>query len=111
MGAITCALRHVLRDDDLRFGVDGDLSIVGLHEPVLALHDPALWIGKVLLGFGVRRRGRRSGFPAAFAPALGFPLRLHGAQFGPCSRRACKAIDYPSPTHRLGAIINTLNLS
>src|SRR6516162_6369444 len=76
MGAITCALRYVLRDDDLRFGVDSDLGIVGLHEAVLALHDPALWIGEVLLGLGVRCRGRRSGFPAAFAPALGFPLRL-----------------------------------
>jgi hypothetical protein len=93
LGAIACALRHyhVLRDDDLRFSVDGDLAIVGLHEAVLALHDPALGVGEVLLGLGIRRRGRRSGFPAALAPALGFALRfcsgpLFALDFGRCLR-------------------------
>jgi hypothetical protein len=75
LGAIAGALRHILRDDDLRCSVDGDLGILGLHEAVLALQDPALGIGEVLLGFGVRSRGGWSGFPAALAPALGFPLR------------------------------------
>jgi hypothetical protein len=84
-----------LRDDDLRFGVDGNLGIVGLHEAVLALHDPALGIGEVLLGLGIRRRGGQSGFPAALAPALGFPLRLrsgplYALSFGRCLRPASK---------------------
>jgi hypothetical protein len=42
-------------DDDLRFGVDSDLGIVGLYEAVLALHDPAFGIGKILLRLGVWR--------------------------------------------------------
>jgi hypothetical protein len=35
--AIDRALGHILRHDDLRFGIDGGLGVVGLHEPVLAL--------------------------------------------------------------------------
>jgi hypothetical protein len=62
-------------DDDLRFGINNDLGIVGLYEAVLALHDPALGIGKILLRLGVRRGGGRSGPPAAFAPSLGLLLR------------------------------------
>jgi hypothetical protein len=44
-------------DDDLCFGVNGDLGIVGLYEAVLAPHDPELWIGEVFLHLGVRRGG------------------------------------------------------
>src|SRR5260370_39928673 len=49
-------------------------GVVGLHEPVLALHDPALWVGEVLLGFGIRHAGRRGSLPSAFAATLGLPL-------------------------------------
>src|SRR6516164_6757776 len=65
------------------FGVDGDLSVIGLHEAVLALHDPALGIGEVLLGLGVWRWGRRGSFPATFAPSLDFLLLI-------CSRLLLK---------------------
>src|SRR5260370_32468365 len=49
-------------------------GVVGLHEPVLAFHDPALRIGEVLLGFGIRHAGRRGGLPSAFAATLGLTL-------------------------------------
>jgi hypothetical protein len=60
--AIDRALGYVLRRNDQRFGIDGGLGVIGLHEAVFALHDPALRIGEVLLGLGVwhiRRRSRR----------------------------------------------------
>src|SRR6516165_4402265 len=107
MGAITCALRHVLRDDDLRFGVDGDLGIVGLHEAVLALHDPALWIGEVLLGFGVRRWGRLerlSGclcagprLPASRPQRPALSTRLRRAAFASTSNSALLLRQAPRP--------------
>src|SRR6516165_6247069 len=83
LSAIAPALRHLMGDDDLGFGIDGDLSVIGLHEAVLALHDPALGIGEVLLGLGVWRWGRRGSFPATFAPSLDFLLLI-------CSRLLLK---------------------
>src|SRR5450631_3019768 len=54
---------------------DGGLGIVGLHEPVLALHDAALRIGKVPLGFGIGFKGGRGSFRPGFPAPLGLPLR------------------------------------
>src|SRR5262249_45651077 len=58
---LSAALCVTLGDDDLCGAIDHDLRIVSLHEAVLALHDPALRIGEVLLRFwalGWSRAGR-----------------------------------------------------
>jgi hypothetical protein len=52
-----------------------DSCLAQMYEAILALHDPALWIGEVFLRLGVRRGGGRSGRPAAFAPSLCLSLR------------------------------------
>jgi hypothetical protein len=68
--AVASAVCDVMGDDDLCFGVDGDLAIIGLYEAVLVLYDPALGLSEILLGLDVwRDRGRR-GRPTAFAPSL-----------------------------------------
>ena len=52
---------QVVRQDDLRLRVHRGLGIVGLHEAVVALHDPALRIGEVALILVLGRPGRRLG--------------------------------------------------
>src|SRR5205807_9326557 len=74
--AIDRALRQVLCHDDLRFCVNGSLGVVGLHEPVLALHDAAVGIGEVLLGFGIWLSGGWGGFRSGFPTPFGFSLLL-----------------------------------
>src|SRR6202030_800101 len=69
--AIDRALRQVLCHDDLRFCVNGSLGVVGLHEPVLALHDAAVGIGEVLLGFCIWLSGGRGSFRSGFPPPFG----------------------------------------
>ena len=71
-----------MRHNNLRFCIDGGLGVVGLHEPVLALHDAAIGIGEILLGFGVRLGRRRSGFPSGFLAPFGFSFLL---RLGLCS--------------------------
>ena len=82
---VDSALRDVLGDDDLRLAVDRDLGVVGLHEAVFALHDPALRIGEVLLRLGLGRGRGRSRRPSRLLASFGFALRLRlgsGSQLG-----------------------------
>jgi hypothetical protein len=46
---VTRALRQRVRDDDLRFSIDGGLGVVALDEAVLAVEDAALRLGEVAL--------------------------------------------------------------
>jgi hypothetical protein len=84
-------LRYVVRHDDLGFCIDGGLGVVSLHEPVLALHNPALGIGEVLLGLAIGLGRGRGGFASAFPAPLGVSLLLRLGRrlelgFGRCLR-------------------------
>ena len=65
-----------MRHDDLCLGIDRGLSVEGLHEAVLRLHDPAFGIGEVLLGFGTGLAGGGNGFRTRLLAAFGLPLLL-----------------------------------
>ena len=65
---------------------DGGLSVVGLHEPVLALHDTAIRIGEVLLGFGIGLGRGRGSFRSGFLAPLGFTLLC---RLGLCFELGC----------------------
>src|SRR5215469_6231130 len=76
LAAIDGALRYVLRHDNLRMGIDGGLSIIGLHEPVFRFHYPAFGISEILLGVGGRLRRWWRGGLARLLATLGLSLLL-----------------------------------
>src|SRR5713226_1279641 len=56
---IALAVGQAVRDDDLRRAIHRSLRVIGLNEPVLALHDAAFGIGEVALRLAVRGAARR----------------------------------------------------
>jgi hypothetical protein len=78
LAAIDRALRHVLRHDNLRLGINGGLSIIGLHEPVFRFHDPAFAIAEIPLRLGVGFGGRWRGGLAWLLATLGRPIQFLG---------------------------------
>src|SRR5260370_8823195 len=56
---IALAVGQAVRDDDLRRAIHRSLRVIGLNEPVLALHDAAFRIGEVALRLAVRAAPRR----------------------------------------------------
>src|SRR5262245_12472067 len=74
-------------------GIDGGLSIIGLHEPVFRFHNPAFGISEILLGLGGRLGGWWRGGLARLLATLGLSLLLgFSLDFGfGRSRRLCGA--------------------
>src|SRR5260370_7875816 len=56
---IAVAVGQAVRDDGLRRAIHRSLRVIGLNEPVLALHDAAFRIGEVALRLAVRGAARR----------------------------------------------------
>ena len=86
--------RHVLRDDDLGRGVDGNLRVVALDEPVAGLLNLRFGIREVALRLGAGGRASRAlalRLRLAAAPPLPAPLWPRPVFSNRLSRRASSA--------------------
>src|SRR6266542_4410892 len=73
---VAWARRQGVRDDDLRFAIDGRLRVIALYESILGFENTAFRIGEVALCLCGRLVGRRRGGLAGLLAALGLAALL-----------------------------------